>query len=269
MSQSKICHSLEEAKNIWKEKAWNKCRIKPNQQFGNLIAIYRTLNDKEDLGIHTNIVCKCMCGDNYVKIDAGSLTKGVTTSCGCYQKQQVSKARLHDITGEKFGKLTAIERAENIGKEVAWKCLCECGKYKIVRTYSLLSGDTQSCGCLGNSKGEIKIKELLEQAKIPFEIQKTFKTCKDKQYLPFDFYINNQYIIEYDGEQHFHSKKSGYFTEDKVKIIQEHDNIKNNFCFDNNIPIIRIPYTHYNNLCLEDLLLETSKFILERGDKRC
>ena len=43
---------------------------------------------------------------------------------------------------------------------------------------------------------------------------------------------------------------------------QERDALKNQWCKDNNIPLIRIPYTHLQNLCLEDLQLETSKFII-------
>jgi hypothetical protein len=50
-----------------------------------------------------------------------------------------------------------------------------------------------------------------------------------------------------------------YNTED----AQKHDAIKTQWCKDNNIPLIRIPYTEYNKLCLEDLLLETSKFIIK------
>ena len=45
-------------------------------------------------------------------------------------------------------------------------------------------------------------------------------------------------------------------------MIQERDTYKNQWCKENNIPLIRIPYTHLNDLCLEDLLLETSKFII-------
>lgn len=44
--------------------------------------------------------------------------------------------------------------------------------------------------------------------------------------------------------------------------VQEHDIFKNNWCKENNIPIIRIPYTHLKDLCIEDLLLETSNFVL-------
>jgi len=38
--------------------------------------------------------------------------------------------------------------------------------------------------------------------------------------------------------------------------------IKNQWCKENNIPLIRIPYTHLQDLCLEDLQLETSQFII-------
>lgn len=56
------------------------------------------------------------------------------------------KAR--ELTGFKFGKLLVIEKTENIGKDTAWKCLCECGNYKNIRTGSLTCGRTTSCGCI-------------------------------------------------------------------------------------------------------------------------
>ena len=46
---------------------------------------------------------------------------------------------------------------------------------------------------------------------------------------------------------------------EKTKI---HDAYKNQWCKENNIPLIRIPYTHLKDLCIEDLQLETSKFIV-------
>ena len=58
-----------------------------------------------------------------------------------------------DLTGQRFGRLVVLERAEdNItksGKKVkCWKCLCDCGNKKIVRQGGLRNGHTQSCGCL-------------------------------------------------------------------------------------------------------------------------
>ena len=55
-----------------------------------------------------------------------------------------------------------------------------------------------SCGHR-KSNGEEKIKYILEQNKIPYIREKIFSTCKDQKELPFDFYINNKYLIEYDG----------------------------------------------------------------------
>ena len=56
---------------------------------------------------------------------------------------------LKDLTGMKFGRLTVIERVGNTKSRAArWKCRCSCGKEKIVTGSHLLSGATQSCGCL-------------------------------------------------------------------------------------------------------------------------
>lgn len=53
-----------------------------------------------------------------------------------------------DLTGRKFGKLTALQRVKNDGKRVMWKCRCECGREVIVRAYHLTSGHSKSCGCI-------------------------------------------------------------------------------------------------------------------------
>lgn len=81
----------------------------------------------------------------------------------------------------------------------------------------------------------------------------------------FDFYIENTYLIEFDGEQHF--KETQFFGNEKIdtkealRRYQVYDDIKNQYCINNNIPIIRIPYTHLKKICIEDLLLETSEFV--------
>ena len=53
-----------------------------------------------------------------------------------------------DLTGQRFGKLTVLERTENIGTSAGWRCRCDCGKETVVRTGALRSGHTKSCGCL-------------------------------------------------------------------------------------------------------------------------
>lgn len=102
------------------------------------------------------------------------------------------------------------------------------------------------------SKGENKIKKYLIENNIPFSTQKTFKQCKNKNLLPFDFFVkyNNHYIlIEYDGIQHFEPIE--YFGgEETFKIRKVNDSIKNDFAnkYKEKISLLRIPYTEYNNI---------------------
>lgn len=164
-----------------------------------------------------------------------------------------------DITGKTFGKWTVLYKTDkrNAGGVIYWHCKCECGKEKDVLGTSLRSGRSLSCGLHSNiSKGNVKIADILDEANIFYEIQKKFVTCKDIKELPFDFFVNNEYLIEYDGQQHF--KKDSIFD---YEYTHKHDLLKSQWCKKNNIPLIRIPYTHYKDLKLEDLLLETSVFI--------
>jgi hypothetical protein len=52
-----------------------------------------------------------------------------------------------DLVGRTFGRLTALSRVDNIRREAAWACRCECGATVTVRGYSLRCGATTSCGC--------------------------------------------------------------------------------------------------------------------------
>lgn len=51
------------------------------------------------------------------------------------------------LDGKVFGRLTVIEKADKMGRRTAWKCLCSCGNEVTVRSFSLVGGGTQSCGC--------------------------------------------------------------------------------------------------------------------------
>lgn len=116
------------------------------------------------------------------------------------------------------------------------------------------------------SKGERKITELLFQANISFITEKRFADCvfeDTKRPARFDFYINNKYLLEYDGQQHSKQGNGVFDNEEKFNKTQEHDKYKNEWCKNHNIPLIRIPYTHYNDICLDDLLLETTTYLVD------
>ena len=238
------------------------CKNLIGEKFGELTVISKSENRASNGGVYW--LCKCSCGCQK-EILGQSLKNGKTISCGHIGKENLLKGRglnFKDLTGQVFGKLTVIKRIENkIYKDkeyVQWRCLCECGNYTEVISDNLKSGNTQSCGfCSQNSHGNIKIEQLLKNNNIPFEREKKFPNCKDKNYLPFDFYVNNSYCIEFDGRQHF-SQENTLFDYEK---IHQHDLIKSEFCKNFSIPLIRIPYLHLKELCIEDLLLETSSFI--------
>lgn len=245
------------------------------REFGKLKVLYRVANNGKTRGAKWRCQCSCQ-QKTIVDVLASNLKNGHTTSCGCVQKQRVSQVHFNDISGKRFGKLIVLNRAENYvsstgnTRKVVWNCKCDCGNNVEVEATSLQSRLTQSCGCLGRSKGEYYIKQILEKNNIPFEKQKTFSTCRflDSNRLAyFDFYINNQYIIEFDGQQHFDIKPHGYFTQDILDDIKRKDLYKNQWCKKNNIPLIRIPYAQLDNLTLQDLLLETSSFIYKGEDK--
>ena len=148
------------------------------------------------------------------------------------------------------------------GTSVIWKCRCSCGNITYVTAGHLKSGHTVSCGCV-KSKGERKICSLLRDNNIAFIQQKTFDSCrfKNNYKAKFDFYLPElNCLIEYDGEQHFDCNRHGWNNEDNFKKIQANDEYKNSWCKNNNILLIRIPYTHYNQLCINDLLPLTSNF---------
>ena len=73
------------------------------------------------------------------------LRNGDTKSCGC-QKAEVTAERFAvDITGRKFGRLTA--QYVSCYSPRKWHCVCECGNETDLLTSLLLNGHTKSCGC--------------------------------------------------------------------------------------------------------------------------
>lgn len=90
-------------------------------------------------------LCKCDCG-NTITTDGRNLRRGDTKSCGCL-KMEREILQPANLAGQKFGRLTAIEKVERRGKNTFWRCLCECGNECIVSADKLKSGHTTSCGC--------------------------------------------------------------------------------------------------------------------------
>jgi len=117
---------------------------------------------------------------------------------------------------------------------------CEKHGYFLQSPNRHLLGD--GCPKCKTSKGENKIMLFLSKSNINYIYQKKFNLCKDIKELPFDFYLpEHNMCIEFDGIQHFESIE--FFGGDiALENTQRRDKIKNQYCFDNNITLIRIKY---------------------------
>lgn len=200
--------------------------------------------------------CRC-CSQNgeEIIVRADALQSGATK----HIKGAGKTGKAINIAGMKFGLLIALEptnkRASN--GSIIWKCMCDCGNIIEVPVNQLVRGHTLSCGCNHRSKWEIFIENYLISLDVVFEPQKRFDDCRNKKgsdMLPFDFYLPGYNIcIEYDGEHHFHPVKNwgGY---DKFLITKGNDNIKNEYCKNSNITLLRLPYTYSEEDIAKEIL---------------
>ena len=208
--------------------------------------------------------CKCECG-NEKDVPAETLRRGESKSCGCLNKEKIAESVRNrcriDLTGQRFGKLVAMYPIYSGDKNIhtKWHCKCDCGNECDIDMGNLRAGKSKSCGCTQSTEEENIIK-LLTENKIPFIYQ--YKNENFDKLKEFDFYINNQYIIEYDGSQHFFFSGSGWDTQEHFERTRKNDLMKNKYCFEHNIPLIRIPYN--KNYQFKDLILETTNFLFTK-----
>ena len=221
------------------------------QRFGSFEVIARTENTPDR---HAQWRCRCDCGRELI-ITGKALRAGVKP-CICKNDYFI------DELGNKYGKLTVIGEGpiEKYGAKT-WFCKCECGGTLFVKGANLRNGGTTSCGCL-KSHGEEAIAEMLQNLNIPFV--RNYKVVYQDDIYFFDFLVDNKYFIEFDGEQHFGYRTTGWNNYANFINNRKRDNQKNNYCFLNQIPIIRIPYN--KEYKPSDLILKTSRFILTENN---
>jgi very-short-patch-repair endonuclease len=199
----------------------------------------------------TKIKVKCKTCGNIKEIRPDHL---LHSKCGCSfcanKKRGVDSRKSHDnfVNGvfNKFGdKYEVIGQYVKANVKIDIKCNV-CNNIWKITPYSLLDG--HGCPNCKQSKGEVIIKQYLDNNNINYNQQYVFKGCVNKYVLHFDFYLPDyNTCIECDGRQHF--KAIDYFGgEDGLKYMKNNDDIKNNYCKDNNIKIIRIPYTQINKI---------------------
>lgn len=215
--------------------------------------------------INSQWYCICSCKEhNIILVRISNLTTNNTKSCGCLNQEKtitrikkIGKSMASNLKNQRFGKLIALYPTdERKNGSVVWMCKCDCGNFYKAASTQLSRGDINSCGCLKESKGVLKIEEILKEKHLKYIKEKTFESCrfKDTNALArFDFYVENKFLIEYDGEQHFIEKDNKYFK-DSLQKIQQHDNFKNEWCKMNHIPLIRFSYLELDKISYSEII---------------
>ncbi len=155
----------------------------------------------------------------------------------------------------KNGSITPYDIVGGTNKKYWWQCQ-KCGHDWQIDPNHRCYGKS-GCPKCKESKGEKKINQLLKLKNINFKSQYKFPNCKNKKPLPFDFAILNKQsqilgLIEFNGEQHYLDNRSRFTSnqnpKEQLEKIKLHDNIKKQFCKNNNILLLVIPYTEYDNI---------------------
>lgn len=192
-------------------------------------------------------LCKCLkCGKTKI-FDGVEIRRGRIGECHCdyeytsyHKKESTDKIhrRVINEVGNRYGKLVVDSFAYTKDGSAYWNCKCDCGNTTIVRGNHLRNYRVKSCGCMTSYK-EQEIQKILQEYKINFKREYSFKDLKDSGLLRFDFAIFNQQselvgLIEYQGRQHFSEpEKFNYYG-----LLQKHDAMKVEYCKNHYIPLL-------------------------------
>ena len=198
---------------------------------------------------NTKIKCKCLeCGKEWLAYPS-NLLKGQGCS-DCYgthlktTKDFISEMKhinpYIEIVGEHVNNATKIK----------CKCLKCCKEFESTPAHLI---SDYGCPYCHISKGERAILKYLDNKNFNYIFQHRFDKCKNERPLPFDFYLPDYNMcIEYDGEQHYRPIEfKGVSKEQSVinyEFQKQKDEIKNKYCQDNKIKLIRIPYWEFDNI---------------------
>lgn len=233
------------------------------EQIGQLKPLYIDETKPRGKGHNIYWICQCSCG-NLISVNSCNLNSGLKAnrnmSCGNCHANRI------DLTGNTYGKLYVIGPDETyIGNESngwksKWICQCECGNRVPVFGTNLTRLHTTSCGCVSQSIGEENIEILLKANDINYAKEYTFSDLKDKKKLRFDFAIFDadnklSHLIEFDGRQH-NNDYTPWNDKETLLERQKRDKMKDDYCQEHNILLIRIPYEKRDIITLQDLGLE-------------
>ncbi len=213
-----------------------------------ILSVYSKHRGKAAITKSTYCKCKCNIDGHIWEGLWSNLNKGA----GCPKCAGVVMFTLEDIQkfvdNNNMNIITLSKEIKGIKGHTRSFVKCKCKKDGYV-WWSQLNNLTELKGCpvCSGSNLEKITQEILSSKNIEYYREYRFDECRNKYPLPFDFYLSSyNTVIELDGEQHYKPIQFGGMSYDKAKKCHKerkiNDEIKNKFCKDNKINLIRIPY---------------------------
>lgn len=179
------------------------------------------------------------------KKNSNAISKGRINENNCFAEKFPDLIKEWHPT--KNGNKTPFDYSYGSSLKVWW--ICHKGhEYKM--TPHGRTNQKSNCPQCNLSKGELRIAKSLNKLDIYYLREYTFDNLlsENGNCLRFDFALFKKdklsCLIEYDGEQHYNP----IYGEEKLELVNYRDNLKNKYCEENNIKLIRIPYWEFDNI---------------------
>lgn len=240
------CPDCAGTKKSTKEKFVDKARKIHGNKYNYDKVVYKTT--------HTKVIITCPIHGDFEQTPANHTHKNNPQDCFlCTGRKRWSR-------DEFVKEATRVHKGEYDYTNVVWNGLKEkveiiCsfhGPFEQLPVVHLMGSGCQRCR---SSKGETKIRQILERNKIVFEEQYRFQDCSNVNTLPFDFLIkvnDKKALIEYHGQHHY--EPVGFGAKDKTQIdaqfesVKTRDQVKETWCRENSVPLLIIPFSEYDNI---------------------
>lgn len=230
-------------------------RYRTTEEFQELVAYLHVKVLSPYLGNDKPITCQCtICNYIWNTVPRVLLSnKSACPKCGRI-KASINETKSKSNFEIELSKINPFIRI--IGKYTGthkWvECECRICKRNFKGMPSRLLRRESGCPFCNLSGGELKMLVTLDELKISYERQYTLEGCVYKQPLRFDaFDTQNNIAFEYNGEQHYSPIDFGYKNynaHESFELVQIRDQVKKDFCKNNDIPLIIIPYWEKDNM---------------------
>ena len=180
--------------------------------------------------------------------------KNIRRGQACHECGRINSLHSREVPDEEIKKLTEEKGFIFVGttyeygkKSILYKCKKHLDKGVFVKSHLNMKTLKGGCPYCTTYYNEDKMIQLLEEWDYHVETQKCFEDCRDVSYLRFDAFLTDfNTAVEYDGEQHYKPVAWGNMSKEEAEQellnVQRRDKIKDDYCKEKGIKLIRIPY---------------------------